>query len=1199
MGYVIIELAEVSSCAYFDVVPAECQSSYTFIPKETEGLHKWIIKGDSTTYSDTTLTYSFVEGSHTIYHVFSSDICSVDTFEYKLSVNPKPSLDYLVVQNETCHQKNGGFDIKIVGGASPYIIKYNNKEVLVNSNVFSFGSLGAGNYLLNITDHNNCSVDTQFTIIDTAVGLCDFVTVWDLSKKGFFLNDNISFFRDVAKGGTSYTWEEISPGSAKGSGRIKAGEGPFLISGLPKNAVIRLTISHENLNKFYMNKNENRQRLVEVEQWGIANWKSMENAFNGCNNLDVTATDIPDLTDVSSMSKMFLGCISLKGLPNFNNWNTESVRNFSQMFMNAGSFNQDISNWDTENVIDMSSMFRNATSFNQNLNDWITDNVENMASMFSDANSFNHSIGNWLLNPSLNMTGMLDNSGMDCNVYSRVLKDWSSNPATPNDRILGANGMEYGTFAQIGRGNLLETNGWKISGDIALTETCFSCKTHNITKYTTVCDSLDLSKTIDTLITVEGCDSIITTIATLLPSYGIEINAASCNPADTGSFVEHLVSKKGCDSVVTTSITLLPSKEEFIYKSTCNANEEGKTIERFSGANGCDSTVTIITTLLSSSEVTINTTTCNASEAGIEVEVLTNASGCDSTVTTITTLLLSSEVTINATTCDVGKAGIEVEVLTNASGCDSTVTTITTLLLSSEVTINATTCDASEAGIEVEVLTNASGCDSTVTTITTLLLSSEVTVNATTCDASEAGIEVEVLTNASGCDSIVTKIFTLFPSSETIVNQTTCDPIKEGVDFELNTSLNGCDSIVMIITNLLPSYEMTFYKTTCDSSQVGIKVNVYSTVLGCDSIVTTNTTLLPSYNITINKVATSLLDTGRVSNNLISIKGCDSIVTIISSYLENERPYANVNYWTNFDSNIDRYWSLHSDGVSIVETRTRTRGSNKGKINLVFSTTNSESARTKAQFSIGHADLHIDLKSILPFLDIKMDYEWNNFDKWNSNSSDDTSGIYYVDQTNGLVRFVAEYERNNQEGNGSINLSDWARSNNIILSDRAILRFLYQTDAVFTPNNFNSGGLHIESVHVHQNIEQTNSTEYQQVDNFENIFNYESQARMNNPNSMDESLLSESNFDVLVYPNPVKLGERINIELPLEIGKEVSVELIDLLGRRLEHVLVGTSDLFGQTISINTDKANVTGTYFVKIVSENQEVIKKIQIVRN
>lgn len=446
MGYVIIELAEVSSCAYFDVIPTECQSNYTFIPKETEGLHKWIIKGDSTIYSDTTLTYSFVEGSHTIYHVFSSDLCSIDTFEYNLSIKPKISLDYLVVQNETCHQKNGGFNIKIVGGASPYRIKYNNKEVLVNSNVFSFGSLGAGNYIFNITDHHNCSIDTQFTIIDTAVGLCDFVTVWDLSKKGFFLNDNISFFKDVAKGGTTYTWEEISPGSAKGSGKIKAGEGPVLLSGFPKNAVIRLAISHENLNKFYINKNENRMRLVEVEQWGIAGWKSMENAFSGCNNLDVTATDIPDLTDVFSMSKMFLGCNSLNGFPNFNDWNTESVQNFSQMFMNAGSFNQDISNWDTKNATDMSNMFRNATSFNQNINDWITDNVVNMASMFSEASSFNQSIGNWMLNPDVNMTGMLDNSGMDCEVYSRVLKDWSSNPVTPNDRILGANAMEYGTW---------------------------------------------------------------------------------------------------------------------------------------------------------------------------------------------------------------------------------------------------------------------------------------------------------------------------------------------------------------------------------------------------------------------------------------------------------------------------------------------------------------------------------------------------------------------------------------------------------------------------------------------------------------------------------------------------------------------------------------------------------------------------------
>src|SRR6185437_2158537 len=68
---------------------------------------------------------------------------------------------------------------------------------------------------------------------------------------------------------------------------------------------------------------EDGEKLLTVSQWGSAmNWQSFASSFKGCYNLDVTATDVPILTSVTSMESMFESCGSLKGTTAFNSWNT-------------------------------------------------------------------------------------------------------------------------------------------------------------------------------------------------------------------------------------------------------------------------------------------------------------------------------------------------------------------------------------------------------------------------------------------------------------------------------------------------------------------------------------------------------------------------------------------------------------------------------------------------------------------------------------------------------------------------------------------------------------------------------------------------------------------------------------------------------------------------------------------------------------
>ncbi|MCX6757535.1 MAG: BspA family leucine-rich repeat surface protein [Candidatus Nomurabacteria bacterium] len=131
------------------------------------------------------------------------------------------------------------------------------------------------------------------------------------------------------------------------------------------------------------------KKIISIDQWGANIWSSMENAFSGCSNLVIAASDDPDLSSVTDMSYMFLDASAVNAKIN-SSWNTSNVTDMSGLFSGATSFDQNISGWDMRNVITTTQMFKNATSFNQDLSLWDVSSVTKMASMFEGATSFNN-----------------------------------------------------------------------------------------------------------------------------------------------------------------------------------------------------------------------------------------------------------------------------------------------------------------------------------------------------------------------------------------------------------------------------------------------------------------------------------------------------------------------------------------------------------------------------------------------------------------------------------------------------------------------------------------------------------------------------------------------------------------------------------------------------------------------------------------
>ena len=165
--------------------------------------------------------------------------------------------------------------------------------------------------------------------------------------------------------------------------------------------------------------------LTSIDQWGDdIEWSNMEGAFQGATNMEYEATDVPDLSDVTSMKDMFREATAFNG--DISSWNVASVTDTSSMFSETYDFNQPLNDWNVDSVTDMSGMFNGAEAFNQPLNDWTVDSVTDMSSMFSETYVFNQPLNDWNVDSVTDMSGMFSGAF----VFNRPLNDWNVDSVT-------------------------------------------------------------------------------------------------------------------------------------------------------------------------------------------------------------------------------------------------------------------------------------------------------------------------------------------------------------------------------------------------------------------------------------------------------------------------------------------------------------------------------------------------------------------------------------------------------------------------------------------------------------------------------------------------------------------------------------------------------------------------------------------------
>ncbi len=272
----------------------------------------------------------------------------------------------------------------------------------------------------------------------------DFVTTWKTDNPGSSASNQITIPTNISE---TYNYT-IDWGDGNTDSNVTGSITHTYATSGTYTVAINGTFPHFDLSD---GSGGDHDKILTVEQWGTNPWTSMASAFINATNLTVTATDSPDLSNVTSMNSMFFDAKSFNS--NINNWDVSNVTSMGGMFSGASAFNQPLDNWDVSNAVSLDGVFWGAVAFNQPLKNWDVSNVTDMSGMFSGASAFNQPLDTWDVSGITNTSGMFTGAS----AFNQPLDTWD---------VSGVIDM-YGMFAGASAFNQpLDT--WDVSGVTSL-----------------------------------------------------------------------------------------------------------------------------------------------------------------------------------------------------------------------------------------------------------------------------------------------------------------------------------------------------------------------------------------------------------------------------------------------------------------------------------------------------------------------------------------------------------------------------------------------------------------------------------------------------------------------------------------------------------------------------------------------------------
>ena len=473
-----------------------------------------------------------------------------------------------------------------------------------------------------------------------------------------------------------------------------------------------------------------------------------------------------------------------------------------------------------------------------------------------------------------------------------------------------------------------------------------------------------------TLQTAKGCDSTVTLTLTVNPVYNTPLTQEICQGESfvffgqtlttAGTYTHTLQSAKGCDSVVTLMLTVNPTYNTPIAQEICQGESfdffgqtlttAGTYTHTLQSAKGCDSVVTMTLMVNPTFNTPIAQEICQGENfdffgqtlttAGTYNHTLQSAKGCDSVVTMTLTVNPTYNTPITAVICEgdtlsffgqsLTTAGTYTHNLQTVKGCDSVIVLTLTVNPTYNMPLTQEICQGeslvffgrtlTEAGTYTHSMQTTNGCDSIITLSLTVNPLYNIPIAQSICQGdtfnffgqslTTAGTYTHNLQTINGCDSVVALTLTVNPTFNTPTTAVICE--GDTLNFfgqSLTTAgtythnlqtVNGCDSVVALTLTVNPTFNTSTTAVICEGDTLnffgqslttaGTYTHNLQTVNGCDSVVALTLAVNPTFNTpttavicegdTFSFFGQSLTTSGTYTHNMQTVNGCDSIVTL-------------------------------------------------------------------------------------------------------------------------------------------------------------------------------------------------------------------------------------------------------------------------------------------------------------------------------
>ena len=420
-------------------------------------------------------------------------------------------------------------------------------------------------------------------------------------------------------------------------------------------------------------------------------------------------------------------------------------------------------------------------------------------------------------------------------------------------------------------------------------------------------------------VTNELCSNDTSINITILPTIPLtNINTTICSndsiflqgayQSSAGTYYDSLQTINGCDSVLSTTLFINPVYLSNTNDTICQGDSiflygeyrslAGVYYDSLQTINGCDSVLSTVLVVNSSYLFTQNQSICQGdsvlvygnyqSVAGVYYDSLQSINGCDS--------VLSITLSVNPV---------------YLSNTNDTICQGDSLLIYGNY--------ENTAGVYYDTLQTIFGCDSVLATALFLNANFNFNQNQEICQGDSiliygtyqntSGTYYDSLQTINGCDSVLSTTLTINSSYLFPQNQSICqgDSVLiygnyqsvAGTYYDSLQTINGCDSVLSITLSVNPVYLSNTNDTICQGDSVliygkyentaGVYYDTLQTIFGCDSVLTTTLFLNANFNSSQNQdicQGDSILIYGTYQNtsgvyydSLQTINGCDSVLS--------------------------------------------------------------------------------------------------------------------------------------------------------------------------------------------------------------------------------------------------------------------------------------------------------------------------------